>query len=462
MPETFLVLGAGLTGLPLAHYVLKHHAEKHDLKVILVSRSNEFYWNIGSPRAAIPGQFSDDKVFYSISKAFEKYSTSRFEFIVGAVETWDPDSNTVEVTQNDGHQRSLEYHTVIVATGSDYSSEMPWKLVGTHQQTHAALDKLRREVSRAKSIVVAGGGPTGVEFAGELGYEYAKAGLKEVTLVISEALPLSSICFESTRVAAKKELEKLNVRVVVNARVRETAITRRGQKTLEVTHSDGTIETLETDLFAPTWGVRYNTSFAPASMLEPNGRLKVTGSLRAPGYDNVFLLGDAANLPTYGASVRESQVRHIAAALGPYLAGGKLTDWKEPGNVNMTVAVGRGRGVGQIGGLNVWSWFVWMFKGRHMPLPSFTTIIYKTLFRNASPLALSRTLSHLRALLTHQARDPNPAPFHANHASLAVRLADVFARTWDLGFTAFGGPPVHFQILHGRFVEGRGGGAEVG
>jgi hypothetical protein len=45
----------------------------------------------------------------------------------------------------------------------------------------------------------------------------------------------------------------------------------------------------------------------------------------------------------------------------------------------------------------------------------------------------------------------------ANNQKLALRLADVLWRTWDLGFTAFGGPPVHFQILHGRFVEGRGG-----
>lgn len=40
---------------------------------------------------------------------------------------------------------------------------------------------------------------------------------------------------------------------------------------------------------------------------------------------------------------------------------------------------------------------------------------------------------------------------------LLRRLLDVFLRTWDLGFTAFGGPPVHFQILHSRFVEGKGG-----
>jgi chromate transport protein ChrA len=29
----------------------------------------------------------------------------------------------------------------------------------------------------------------------------------------------------------------------------------------------------------------------------------------------------------------------------------------------------------------------------------------------------------------------------------------VFANYYDLGFTAFGGPPVHFQILHNRFVK---------
>lgn len=37
------------------------------------------------------------------------------------------------------------------------------------------------------------------------------------------------------------------------------------------------------------------------------------------------------------------------------------------------------------------------------------------------------------------------------------RLVDVFLYTWNLGFTAFGGPPVHFQILHSRFVKGQDG-----
>jgi len=56
------------------------------------------------------------------------------------------------------------------------------------------------------------------------------------------------------------------------------------------------------------------------------------------------------------------------------------------------------------------------------------------------------------------ARDDRNA-YNANTQKLLLRVADVFRRTWDLGFTAFGGPPVHFQIQHQRFVEGRSGNA---
>ncbi|OAL56718.1 chromate ion transporter-like protein [Pyrenochaeta sp. DS3sAY3a] len=58
-----------------------------------------------------------------------------------------------------------------------------------------------------------------------------------------------------------------------------------------------------------------------------------------------------------------------------------------------------------------------------------------------------------------RARTPqttNRASLQANTGKLGWRLAEVCARMWDLGFTSFGGPPVHFQILHRRFVEGEG------
>ncbi|KAG8946146.1 hypothetical protein FRC04_012001 [Tulasnella sp. 424] len=39
-------------------------------------------------------------------------------------------------------------------------------------------------------------------------------------------------------------------------------------------------------------------------------------------------------------------------------------------------------------------------------------------------------------------------PSHSSY-----RLWDVVKNYWDLGFTAFGGPPTHFQIIYRRFVE---------
>ena len=40
---------------------------------------------------------------------------------------------------------------------------------------------------------------------------------------------------------------------------------------------------------------------------------------------------------------------------------------------------------------------------------------------------------------------------------LGQGLIEVFRETWHLGFTSFGGPPVHFQIFHQRFVQRREG-----
>jgi len=72
----------------------------------------------------------------------------------------------------------------------------------------------------------------------------------------------------------------------------------------------------------------------------------------------------------------------------------------------------------------------------------------------ATVLKFRRSLKALRALLSRK-RDESETT-HLNN-TLSARLVEVFLRTWDLGLTAFGGPPVHFQIIYNRFVEGKGG-----
>ncbi|KAF8969473.1 chromate transporter-domain-containing protein [Flammula alnicola] len=72
---------------------------------------------------------------------------------------------------------------------------------------------------------------------------------------------------------------------------------------------------------------------------------------------------------------------------------------------------------------------------------SFDALVHSVLRR------ITRTVRHDESEAT---------PYQANTSKLTTRLLDVFLRTFDLGFSAFGGPPVHFQIFHKRFVDGLG------
>ncbi|KAG0134854.1 chromate transporter-domain-containing protein [Tuber indicum] len=50
-----------------------------------------------------------------------------------------------------------------------------------------------------------------------------------------------------------------------------------------------------------------------------------------------------------------------------------------------------------------------------------------------------------------------PDAYQAMKGGLGLRLWEIVANYWDLGFTSFGGPPVHFQTLRERFVDAGNG-----
>lgn len=80
------------------------------------------------------------------------------------------------------------------------------------------------------------------------------------------------------------------------------------------------------------------------------------------------------------------------------------------------------------------------------------TSLFKSV--TVATIGIRQNLKVLRSLLSRQRSELESTQLNK---SLSNRLLEVFLRTWDLGFTAFGGPPVHFQIIYGRFVEGKGG-----
>ncbi|KAL6229719.1 hypothetical protein BDW75DRAFT_224548 [Aspergillus navahoensis] len=69
------------------------------------------------------------------------------------------------------------------------------------------------------------------------------------------------------------------------------------------------------------------------------------------------------------------------------------------------------------------------------------------------PATRSRLVSSLRALNRKWQSHGGSTDSTSADAPLLGRLGEVIRQTWYLGFTSFGGPPVHFQIFHARFVE---------
>lgn len=222
MTKTILILGAGWAGLPLAHKLLKYTVPKlqGDPRIILVSPNTHFYWNVAATRGVIPGAIPDDQLFLSIEEGFARYPPANFEFVLGKAEGIDLKSNSVMVATNSGTQRSVGYDHLVIATGSRIRSNLPFKPVGAHEETLAALHSLQKQIEVAKSIVIAGAGPTGVETAGEIAAAYR--GEKEVTLIISgERVLQSSEVRVDVSLGVEKDLQKLGVILLRNVQVKE-------------------------------------------------------------------------------------------------------------------------------------------------------------------------------------------------------------------------------------------------
>jgi NADH dehydrogenase FAD-containing subunit len=173
--KNILILGGSYGGISTAHRILKQASTTAPLKITLVSPNTDIYWNMAAPRAAV-GVYDDDKVFRPIAPGFTHYGNT-FEFIVGTAESLDVQAKTVGLAGG----QTLEYDFLILATGSRTKEVTPFKGLGSTKETKEALHTFREKVKESEMIVIVGGGPTGIEFAGELASEYGMK--KQVHLV---------------------------------------------------------------------------------------------------------------------------------------------------------------------------------------------------------------------------------------------------------------------------------------
>ena len=173
VPKKIIILGGSYGGISTAHYVLKHAfpalPDKGSYEAVLVSASAEAFCRPASPRAMISDDFfAQDKLFVNIPKQFEQYPKGSFRFIRGSATQLDHAKRNVTIDLAGGGIDKLEYYSLVIATGALTSSPL-LGLVRDEEYLRSTWKTFREALPNAKNIVVAGGGPSGIEVAGELG-----------------------------------------------------------------------------------------------------------------------------------------------------------------------------------------------------------------------------------------------------------------------------------------------------
>lgn len=361
MGKTVVILGAGWAGLPLAHKLLKYTVPKmSDLKVILVSPNSHFFWNVAATRGVIPGEIPDNDLFIPIEPAFKQYCSENFEFVLGSAKAIEPTTNVVEIQLSNASLR-VTYDQLVIATGSRVASNLPFKPIGSHEETLSAWHGLQSKVKDAKSIVVSGGGPTGLEVAGELAARYK--GSKDITLVTSGDAPLAAGS-ASVRATTTSDLKKLGMKLITNNRV---VGAQEDPASHQTTITMSNAAPLKADLYLPLHGMTVNATFIPEKLLDEAGNLNLRSDMRASGNENIWGIGDIGNLEPKQLTVTDNQIIHLAATLDGVLTGrGQQEPYQPEGKTMLFISLGRKHATGQIGNWRLPGFMVNYVKGRKL------------------------------------------------------------------------------------------------
>jgi NADH:ubiquinone reductase (H+-translocating) len=237
------------------------------------------------------------------------------------------------------------------------------RFFGALEEAERSEDATAREAFL--TFVVVGGGPTGVEVAGQLAItaKTLKKSFRRIDPEQSRVVLLDAgdrlVAAFSEKLSAKvaRYLDELGV--TVRERTRASAIDERGV-TVEVDGASERIEARTVVWAAGVHAVAFTELLAHATGAETDrgGRIKVDANLSVPGHPEISVIGDVACLEGPGgrplpglATVAIQQARHVSKSIR---AGhvGATTPFRYLDKGALAV-VGRGKAVCEVRGLEL-------------------------------------------------------------------------------------------------------------
>jgi NADH dehydrogenase len=387
-----VVIGGGFGGLQAVH-----HLRRAGVEVTLIDRRNFHLFQPLSYQVAT-GALSSAEVCFPLRWIFRRRKDVRV--LLGEVREFDLEgrSVTLEPGAGDAEPLSIAYDTLVVAGGSHYAyfGHDEWKQVAREVKSLESALAVRAEILSAfeaaelepdeerrrdlLTFVVVGGGPTGVEMAGQIAElardtlrrEFRSIDAAETRVLLVEMLDRVLTAFPPKLSAkATRSLEQLGVTPLLGHRVVE--IDERG---VTVEDADQNQERIPSPTVIWAAGVTASSMArtlgeATGADVDRAGRVSVEPDLTLPGHPDVFALGDMVRVkapdgevqPLLGvAPVAMQQGRCVAKAVKARLRGREPEPfrYREKGNV---ATIGRSRAVADVKGLRVSgfpAWVLWL------------------------------------------------------------------------------------------------------
>ena len=381
MPQSthIVVLGAGFGGLEFCHRF--HHASA---KITLVDRSNHHLFQPLLYQVATAGLSAPD-----IAQPIRSILCRRPDITVimeSVVDFKLPEKKVVLV----GGELSYDYLVLALGGCTSYFGHPEWEAFAPglksladalriRSQVLLAFEKAETETSpdeqaRLMTMVVVGGGPTGVELAGafsELARHVLRRDFRRIdpalarVILIEGAPRILAFLPPDLSASAQRQLEALGVHVRLN-----TSVKNIGPRLVELQNG----ETIRAANIFWTAGVAATPLTKKLGVeLDRAGRVKVNSDLSVPGHPEVFAIGDMALVlgkdgkPVPGVSPAAMQMAGLVARIiegelaSPGAAARPPFRYWDKGTM---ATIGRSAAVAQVGkihlsGLSAWlAWLV--------------------------------------------------------------------------------------------------------
>ena len=299
MKKHILIVGGGFAGINL----IKSLKNDNRFKITLVDKNNYHFFPPLIYQVAT-SFIEASNISYPFRKLFSENKNVKFH--MGSLIRVHPENKTIET---DTGNLSYDYLVLALGTESNFfgmenvqKHALPMKNIeeALYLRNHvlltleeAARNKNISEAEKLQNIVIAGGGPTGVELAGmlaEMGKYIAKKEYPEIKLNLSsiyliDALPsLLSPMSKLAQQTAYDKLKELGVKILLNVSVKDYI-------NCKVILSDG--KTIDTETLIWTSGVTGREIKGLAEKSIGKGRrVLVDGYNKVEYTANIYAMGD--------------------------------------------------------------------------------------------------------------------------------------------------------------------------